>query len=131
MSLVNTLTGVYKRRNAPETPPKILIRNSCLKLTDPTPPTSLRPAKLDDIWLGKSAIVELIFAANGSNPARSKAGKVINEPPPARAFWIPAYKPTAASISTVESGKESSSFIWLLTLLSSQCIVMIKEIARV
>jgi hypothetical protein len=37
-------------------------------------------------WPGKRATVEVMFAALAPMPNRISAGKVMNEPPPAKAF---------------------------------------------
>ena len=41
-------------------------------------------------WAGKSATVEVMFAARASMPVSISDGRVMNEPPPASAFCAPA-----------------------------------------
>src|SRR6185312_7692331 len=49
---------------------------------------------------GNSATVLVALAAIGGRPARTSVGKVMNEPPPATAFIVPASKPAAISNNT-------------------------------
>ncbi len=46
---------------------------------------------------GNSATVDDALAITGGNPARTMAGKLTNEPPPAMAFIAPASSPAAAA----------------------------------
>ena len=63
------------------------------------PDTSDRPAQPVVIWPGNSAIVEVMLASFGSTPAATSAARVMNEPPPASAFWAPAQSPATSSRS--------------------------------
>lgn len=104
---VKKLTGVFSSSTAPTMPPTTLKPNSAHKLSRPTPPANLRPASDEVIWLGNSAMVDVMLADSGFNPANSSAGNVMNEPPPASTFWVPAHKPASATNSNAEkSGDE-------------------------
>ena len=46
--------------------------------------------------MGNNAMVDVMFAASGLSPANNKVGKVMNEPPPANVFCVPAYRPDKA-----------------------------------
>ncbi len=43
------------------------------------------------IWDGKSTIIEVILADNGSNPTSIDDGRLIKNPSPANTFCAPAY----------------------------------------
>ena len=90
------LSGVASNNSAPTTPPTRLITAKALKLRPSAPETWLRPAMPVAIWPGNRATVDVMLAALAPMPNNSNAGNVMNEPPPARAFWAPAT--TAATI---------------------------------
>ena len=50
---------------------------------------------------GKQRHEEVIFAASASIPVNIRDGRVMKEPPPARAFWHPAHR--AAKNSTIRA----------------------------
>src|SRR5580698_5384635 len=89
-SRVNTLTGVTSNNTAPSAPPTRLIQSSMRNDKPWAPETSARPASPVVTWPGNNAMVDAIFAARGSRPANSRAGKVRKDPPPASAFCTPA-----------------------------------------
>jgi hypothetical protein len=103
------LDGVTSSSTAPATPPTRLIAIRCVKERLAAPETFLRPVRPVAACAGKSAIVEVMFAARASMPVSISAGKVMKVPPPANAFCIPAHKemmkrPVRRSICALESG---------------------------
>ncbi len=51
---------------------------------------SARPVKPVTSWAGNRATVEVMLAARASMPVSISDGRVMNEPPPASAFCVPA-----------------------------------------
>src|SRR3954468_24030729 len=93
----NATTGVASSRMAPSAPPTRLIANSARKESCGAPLAKLRAASPDVTWPGNSATVDVMLAARGSSPARTRAGRVTNDPPPASAFCAPAQSPARKS----------------------------------
>ncbi len=75
-----------------------------LKPRPPAPETILRPTQPVVTWPGNRAMVEAMLAARASSPLKISAGRVTNEPPPARAFCTPAHRATTNSRSKVSIG---------------------------
>ncbi len=71
------------------------------KVSPAVPETSLRPVRPVAIWAGNRAIVEVILAACASMPVNISEGRVMKEPPPARAFCIPAHSEARIRITYV------------------------------
>src|SRR5271163_3632013 len=87
----NTDGGVASRMSAPIAPPTRLIRTSVLIVRPGGVSASARPVKPVTSWAGNSATVEVMLAARGSMPVSISDGRVMNEPPPASAFCVPAH----------------------------------------
>ncbi len=94
--LAKKLDGVSSSKAAPTAPPARLISARVRKLSPLVPRTMSRPTQPVVIWPGNSARVEAMLAARASRPVRISAGRVTNEPPPARAFCTPAQIPTSS-----------------------------------
>src|SRR5271166_3393637 len=86
----NTLAGVASRISAPMAPPTRLMRVSVRIVRPGGLFASARPVKPVTSWAGNSAMVEVMLAARASMPVSISDGRVMNEPPPASAFCVPA-----------------------------------------
>ena len=80
------LLGVSSNSTEPTAPPIKLIATRARNDSRPAPLTSRRAIQPPVSWPGKSATVEVMFAARASMPVRISAGRVMNEPPPANWF---------------------------------------------
>ncbi len=96
-SRAKKLEGVSRSSAAPTAPPARLITTRVRTFSPPAPAIMPRPTQPVVTCPGKSAMVEAMFAARASRPEKMRAGRVTKEPPPARAFWIPAQSATANS----------------------------------
>ena len=76
---------------APIAPPTRLTRTSVLIVRPGGVSASARPVKPVTSWAGNSATVEVMLAARASMPVSISDGRVMNEPPPASAFCVPAH----------------------------------------
>src|SRR5271165_2423274 len=86
----NTAAGVNKRMTAPSAPPTRLITNSVRIVRPGGVSAPARPVKPVTSCAGNSATVDVMLAARASMPVSISDGKVMNEPPPASAFCVPA-----------------------------------------
>ncbi len=93
--------GVSSSRPAPTMPPARLSTTRVRTFSPPAPDSMLRPTQPVVTWPGNRAMVEAMLAARASRPENIRAGRVTNEPPPARAFCTPAHRATANSRSNV------------------------------
>ena len=71
---------------APAAPPSTLMTSISRSETPPTRARSVRVAHVLVIAPGTRATVLEAFAATEGKPAKTRAGNVTNEPPPAMAF---------------------------------------------
>src|SRR5208282_440368 len=89
-SAAKTLDGVANKITPPIAPPTMLIAKSAFSDRPSKPEALARLVYPVTSWAGNSATVDVILAARASIPAAISAGKVMNEPPPAKAFCAPA-----------------------------------------
>src|ERR1700677_2653782 len=83
--------GVARRMSAPSPPPMRLMMNN-LRIVSPLGlAASARPVKPVTSCAGNNATVEVMLAARASMPVSISDGRVMNEPPPASAFCVPAH----------------------------------------
>ena len=59
-----------------------------------------RPVRPMTICEGNNATVEVMLAARASMPVSISDGSVMNEPPPANAFWAPAHSDAKKRITS-------------------------------
>jgi hypothetical protein len=69
----------------------------------------LRPKKPVVTCPGNKASVEAMFAARASSPVSIRDGKVMKEPPPARAFCVPAQTATTNNKTNTHIGARLNS----------------------
>ncbi len=93
--------GVSSNSSAPSTPPTRLIPTSQPRVSPAAPLEFFQPWMPVAAWLGNSATEDVMLAARASMPVNIRVGRVMKEPPPARAFWHPAHM--AAKNSTIRA----------------------------
>ncbi len=101
------LLGVESNSAVPTAPPIRLMTRRARNGSRPAPLTSRRAIQPPASWPGKSATVDVMFAALASMPVRISAGRVMNEPPPASWFCAPAHTAAPNSSPTRKTWADS------------------------
>ena len=88
----NTLDGVSRSSTAPIAPAIRLMMARARNDSRAVPLTCSRPIQDPATWPGKRATAEVMLAVRASMPVRIRAGRVMNDPPPASWFCAPAHR---------------------------------------